>query len=607
MKTLWVMWILLAGARATSAEWYETFIDVRTEEELYDLYDQGEIGEDSLQALVALLQRGVDLNSADRAELYTLPNLTLAEVDAILAYRAERGARLEPVGVVESGLLEPRKAAALDAFLRKQRMPETSGWFRSQARTLLPAETEPAMAVQGRLELGSLRAGVASIFVTRELGAVRFDPGRAALSAQPVTNHLEVPKAYLHWRGKQVQALLGSFRVGFGQRLTFDNTAQAFPDGFFADDQIARPSETNDFAGRPALRGLAIAARKLPATGAGLDATMFASLQPRALYQYEVCARSEEAGCASPPVILTQEDPFAAAPEISHAVLPNMVRELVAGGNFTFRVGTRNHLAVTGYGADAQFLPRGVALEFRESSAFPAGGRFGAAGIDGALALGRTSLFAEVTRSVDREVGGGFAALLRSVTPWTHHQLDASLRYYDRDFINPYARPIAAADEYEGNRARDEAGVRIAYSGRPLPPLSVRAISDLWISPESGVRKQAGFLRADYRIWPGLVLGTSVSHGPAAFTLRLRIQPHVRFHTAVQLERGSATVTVWLQALRRVWLRAREVMDRSDSSLRSSLDLMWRFRARDLLRVRTDLAFRGSDPDSLWLQYESNF
>src|SRR5690606_15068671 len=81
--------LTLSWAADARANQYEIFIDIETEEDLYDLRVADQIGDSTFQTLVELYQRGVNLNEASRSELYALPNLSYAEVDAILAYREE--------------------------------------------------------------------------------------------------------------------------------------------------------------------------------------------------------------------------------------------------------------------------------------------------------------------------------------------------------------------------------------------------------------------------------------------------------------------------------------------------------------------------------------
>jgi hypothetical protein len=79
--------------------------------------------------------------------------------------------------------------------------------------------------------------------------------------------------------------------------------------------------------------------------------------------------------------------------------------------------------------------------------------------------------------------GGGFGAIERTVTSWGRNELEVSLRYFDKKFANPYARPITYADEYEGQRARNEAGVRARWRGKPNEDWVLRAEADLSMWP----------------------------------------------------------------------------------------------------------------------------
>src|SRR5512137_3065905 len=84
-----VCWLFIGlgiSTPARSAD-YGIFIQVETEEDLLDLLSSDEIDQDTFETLTELLHDGVDLNTASRDELYSLPNLTYADVDAILAYR----------------------------------------------------------------------------------------------------------------------------------------------------------------------------------------------------------------------------------------------------------------------------------------------------------------------------------------------------------------------------------------------------------------------------------------------------------------------------------------------------------------------------------------
>jgi hypothetical protein len=108
---------LVTGVATATAAPYEAYIDVESEEDLNDLLATGTISADTHAVLIELLSRGVDLDRASRAELYSLPNLTYDEVDAILAYRQVQGFVADPADLVAAGALTEQKLLAIAAFL----------------------------------------------------------------------------------------------------------------------------------------------------------------------------------------------------------------------------------------------------------------------------------------------------------------------------------------------------------------------------------------------------------------------------------------------------------------------------------------------------------
>ncbi len=70
---------MLAPSTASAAQ-YEVFIDIETEQDLYELLITEQISLASFDALLLLHQTRVDLNRASRQDLYLLPNLDYAQV-----------------------------------------------------------------------------------------------------------------------------------------------------------------------------------------------------------------------------------------------------------------------------------------------------------------------------------------------------------------------------------------------------------------------------------------------------------------------------------------------------------------------------------------------
>jgi hypothetical protein len=580
-------------AQVALADPYEAFIDVETEQDLYDALSVRQISSDTFERLLDLLARGVDLDLATREELYELPNLTYAEVDAILAHRsAHPGRRLgDGRALVAAGVLEEPRYHAIAPFLAAR--ASQPGWsgvaaeLHVVARASLEEDGPPPLGLRLRAAgLGGYTAGVAVALTRQRLGEVRYDPDRRSLRAAAPSPGLAVPKAYLRWERESAAVLLGSYRAGFGQRLVFDNTGAEQPAGFAIDDQLvagggvtracklargelpeareeaaeeAAPcagEETTrvapDVRWREGLLGAALAARRLAAGAGWLALHAWASYAERSVYQYELvdrarCAdprRDLDPACAAPRVILASEAaPLEAAAAHAYQTLPAMFVEALAGGNATYWLDRRSRLGATAYAARTEDLLGGVALGTQEGARWPGGQRFGAVGAEAALGGGGVDVAAELARSFDElppqagvTRGGGLGAVLRlalsrhreePLTPGpaavpgagagagtlvaTGSSLEVTARYYQATFVNPYARPVAAPDELEGQRARDEAGLRVRASAT-WPRLAVRAAADGWLAPSTGTPRLSSELRVEQQPRPWLRWGAALAY-----------------------------------------------------------------------------------------------
>ena len=530
--------LLAALAGPAGANPYETFISIDNEEDLHDLHATGQIDDDTLTTLVELYQRGVDLNRATREELYSLPNLTYAEVDAILEYRKLVGWIHDPIDLIVNHVLTQDKLEAIAAFLlvsdAQRALFATDGWVRSQTRWAAEDDQAPPVSLQARVgTFQNLTVGAAATVARNRIDSPVYDPSRGALTTTDSNTSVHVPKAYAKWETDQWGAIVGTYRIGFGQRLTFDNTSVIAPNGFYLDDELTRGAEltkeckesagelgvspcdgdaghvyiTPDYHWREGLLGAAVGAKKIPVGKGRVSAYGWVSYQPRSIYQYEIYNKATcddpasdldtiDQQCAAPEVYHTMGDPLDPTSRYSFQTLPNMFAETTTGGNVTFALSRRAHVGATGYRTNVTWLVDGedFDLDFQEWSRLPRGGPFGAVGVDGAVGAGMFDYFAEVTRSFDSIPektpdgmptegggGGGWGGVARWVTTFQkYNELEASVRYYDEHFKNPNARPIAAPDELDGARARDEMGARLKYAARLDKRLTLRAMSDVW-------------------------------------------------------------------------------------------------------------------------------
>ncbi len=529
-------------ARRADAHPYETFIDVETEDDLYDLNATDQITDETFEALDELLARGVDINEAGREELYSLPNLDYDDVDAILKYRTERGTITDPADLAAAGVLTQDKLLAISAFL----IVRTPGGNPLALHGLATAQTRfsqkdrdvpPVMARARIYTAQHVTAGVGAILTRLRLGQAVWDPNRGAILAEQPGVGVVVPKVYVRWQDDKVDAIVGSYRVGFGERLTFDNSFDYTPNGIYSDDQIfhvsylvrdckeatgelgAAPCSgpatyvTPDYTFRESLFGAAAGARKLDLGQGILQLYGWASDHRRSIYQYElvdatVCAdpRSADASCSAPGVLQKPTgDVLAPTPGYNYQTIPDVFRETLVGGNATYFADRRTYLGVTGFGAQTSDLMKGADLDYQEWSNRPGGSGFGAIGANAAFGRDWLDVAGEMTRSFDdmhpttgyAHGGGGNAGIIRATATAPKQVVEVSLRYYGIDFVNPYAKPIAERDQFEGQAARDEIGARALYVGQH-DQLHVRSQVDFWDLPAEHVPRTNDYVRMDY-------------------------------------------------------------------------------------------------------------
>jgi hypothetical protein len=226
---------------------YDLAIPVESESALYDLREQGDISAASLETLLELLRSGVDLNRATAEELYELPGITWRDVALILALRTGKGGVDKGAAASPSAVLGSKELRGLTAFVRRS-TERVSGTIGILSRYTAGDPIAPPGLFRARLGLPmDLSLGLAIVTTRLRLGPVSWDAARNALIAVPATYGAVLPKFFVLWRGSRVSAIFGTFRIGFAERLTLDNTRRQAPYGFHADELIQRGSESVDF------------------------------------------------------------------------------------------------------------------------------------------------------------------------------------------------------------------------------------------------------------------------------------------------------------------------------------------------------------------------
>jgi hypothetical protein len=498
---------------------FEQQIIVEDEDDLFTLEQRGDITSDQLDALLEVLREGVDLNSANRDQLYDLPGLTYADCDAIIEYRKAKGRIGDPAELVAAGAITGEQLMEIAPFIRidgARPLLPVSGKFRSVTRLTTTDNTPPPTLLQARLQgPWDLSAGLMAITTRRLPATPAYDATLDALVSRGYGYMLHVPRFFGMWSSGRRKVVAGTFTLGFAERVVLDNTRRSTPNGIYLTDDFRRPVDnsrtcklsnpdlplsgecspgeknlyiTPDFDWRETFRGLAGSVEDVALGG---EATMslygFLSYQSRSVYQYELYDRRfcddpklTTNACKAPPVYLPES-----GTRLIYSTLPYLFDELAGGAHVTLKPNSRTTLGLTGYGAAPFFHAQPMELDFQEWSRYPNGGAFGAVGFNGHVSLGPVNLFVEAARSFDRSVGGGggYGVEQRTTFSPKGHELELSLRYYDNAFHNPYGRPIAAPDELDGLRAKNELGVRLRYFVRIGKNWELKTRNDFWMAP----------------------------------------------------------------------------------------------------------------------------
>ncbi|WP_342378286.1 hypothetical protein NVS55_02890 [Myxococcus stipitatus] len=492
------------GAWAASAAPYEVEQGFEDEQELFALWEDGTLSAESWAALVSLRRAGVDVERASRGALYALPGLTYSEVDARLRPSSSR-----------RGVLTEEEARRLAPFLVKREPEGVSGDARWMTAFSASDSLAPPVALQLRAGgLAGIRVGLLATWARRRLGDLHREPRSRALLVGAPGAALLVPKFHGQWMGTHAHVLVGTYRLGFGQRLTLDTTSLPAPEGFLPDDGVkplgglerecllveagcdaaTRGAEvTPDFRWDEGFRGVAGTVRGAVGEGLLLTMTGFGSYQSRSLQRSEVLdavtcppVSMEKGRCEALEVLV----PVARSrrERLRAHTVPGVFREWAGGGNATLELSPRARVGVTGWGASPVWPDAVGRLDFRPGARYPAGGAFGAVGVDAAWGVGPVDLFVEGSRAFDSAPGGGggWAALQRTVVSGTGRELELSLRYRGRGFINPYG---GTPSEPEG------LGVRLRYVHRQAETWRFRG----QVEASEGRRRLRASARVDWR------------------------------------------------------------------------------------------------------------
>ncbi len=512
-----------ALAAPALAREYETEIIVDSPEELYDMLGSGELDEETVDFLVALMDHPLDLNRADARLLYDLPSVTYELAEAIVAARAARG----PFSAVEELLQVPGMTQLVFESILPfitVRPPLEDG-----ATAPVPVEGDGRLGMlyrdglkrgaKGGGKLDELVYGPQSYLKAQAAGFTYFGAGllatfRARTSAdwdlsqgrlvsEGPQEQPDLDGIYLRWGYGAWGIIVGSYDIGFGERLTLDTTSRRDPHGFEENVRFSEDNETGRLRPDAGLFGVAASMEGADLPFGWMDVSLFASTErndEQHLYfgldplnpgsatctfggSPTGCPSGYECGedglCHTSTMYDPEGDTF--GEDLS---LKDAYRETLFGGNATLNLDDDTSIGVTAYRAQTEIL---IADEsepfFAPASKWPQRLSFGAAGLNARTAVGPVTFSGEVARSFP----GSFGVYTRAIVDlesWGETSL--AVRRYDAAFENPHSRGESARDEVMGLAGRNEEGVRWELVLLPVKGLRVSSDIDVWRNPEVG-------------------------------------------------------------------------------------------------------------------------
>ena len=513
---------------------YRVPILVEDETDLEELYYSQDITLDERDRLLEMLESPLDINSATRDELYNLPGLSYSDVDRIIDYRkntpfksktdikkvsgitTETYAQLRPfIQVVKIDV--PTKKVPWSGQVRIQAVDQANdddgdypeGYVRVRIKRGRTLEFGALLLTENTVQAPKFVNVPDTLPETLEwkfdkygdpkvnpdgISPAQEDSHRRYLRTDGETYLPTLPKIYamvqldhIGWGTAKVKMLAGSYRIGFGQRIVFDNSGRRNPYSFQPD----LVTYQNEDSITP-FRGLFGAAATLSdislSRTISMDGTAFFSW-----WQYDIYQPDLRHGNSDELVQMGEDGdegytlltPYKEYPpgsgqtyykRISYQTLPRAYNELLGGGNLTFRFGPRIQWGLTAYASNITFNLDDDGTQFSRASKFPNRDTFWAVGTDAAWQLDWFNLFAEVGM-MDNQAPAG---VIHAVADIDELRLEASYRYYSDDFDNPHSRAYAMSDELDGDRDKGEQGFMFTARYRPVRMLTLRVDQDLW-------------------------------------------------------------------------------------------------------------------------------
>ncbi len=295
---------------------------------------------------------------------------------------------------------------------------------------------------------------------------------------------------------KRINWIVGHYAIGFGSRLTFDNSNLSSPNGI----QLKEPYKISYIMGEiesaSTLRGIAYQYRKKLRSGT-IDIALFSSQQLLAIVQSNLQYGPDEwvssilGECnntnsqVGPYECNTNKQWFTnqlrnetnAWNKIEHATLEDAISEQLIGQHFSLQI-AKHRLGIVNYNAKLKLLLDAPMSQFSAQSRFPNAANLHASGVYYQY-RGSYNIDTEISQFNDK----GLAAHLQ----WqkkisTESIINIAMRYFNDAYSNPYTPTKPALHYAPGSGQPSEQGVKFSFSQKKSLIHSSTTI-DLWRNP----------------------------------------------------------------------------------------------------------------------------
>ncbi len=511
MQIVRAIGIVIGGLVATTGTvWGQDaggFLSLADRQQIESAIAGGRIDEAQGERLLFLLDHPLDLRTATILELLELPNIGMPQAVELAMLQQVTG----DTGALPdlTGALSFRHWRAIQPFVSMGQ--SDTGMVRLRAAGMFGDRRVPPTAIDaGWRHVAGIRLDASAVLSRDRFGPPRYDVAADQLNVQSQRVRLERPDVYgeLERNGWTIGG--GTFRAGFADGLVFDNSGLRFPDGFYPDTVATRDVSSGrrcdlvagangaepcsepgkygikDFRTPTGHRGAFVDSqfgKTIPGRVAVFGGWYRLRLSQYGLYDKERCVdpRATSIECDPPDVEVTD---IAGGSHVNGATLDDVFGLGWGGARLEVQATSRWQVGLTGWGGRPRWLIAGMESGFQEWIRFPDRAAFGAVGGDVTyrsrqITTGLEAGFVPGSPGsrFDTAAASGFVR-----SGWGVHGLGVDLRVLGTEFDNPYSSPYAQADQFEGNRARDEIGIRPAYSW-DVSRASVDVIADVWRRP----------------------------------------------------------------------------------------------------------------------------